>query len=178
MKNTKWWMLLMTGFLAGVLALSGCGSDSDDDDDDTPAETEDDGTEDDGDGEEDGTEDDGDGAEDGSEDDGDGAMDGADDGPTVSVTAPSYDKEFIVTSCDSPSESTVTLTAEADDIVLDVEATDGVGTLSIEGGNEQDGVDLAGTVTSVAIGDAGNVTIEGTFDSDDGEAFTITGSCS
>lgn len=110
-------------------------------------------------------------------DDGEGAMDGADDGATVSVSSPQYDKDFTVTSCDSPSETTLSLTAEADDIVLQVDATDGIGTLFISGGNEQDGVDLAGTVVSVTVGDAGNVTVEGTFDSDDGQAFTITGSC-
>ncbi len=99
------------------------------------------------------------------------------DGPTVTVDSPDYGKEFGVTACDNPGETTLALTAEADDIVLQIDATDGIGTLFISGGNEQDGVDLAGTVTSVTVGDAGNLTVEGDFDSDDGQAFTITGSC-
>lgn len=116
----------------------------------------------------------GDGSEEG---DDEGALDGATEASIVSVSSPSYGKDFAVSSCTNPGETTVSLTAEADGIVLQVDATDGVGTLFISGGDEQDGVDLAGTVTSVAVGDAGDLTIEGTFDSDGGEAFTVTGSC-
>lgn len=84
--------------------------------------------------------------------------------------------EFTVTSCTNEGETDLVLEAERDSYVLSVDAPDGTGTIIYTGGDEEDGIDASGTVSSVTVGDAGDFTVEGTWDSD-GEAFTLTGNC-
>lgn len=96
-------------------------------------------------------------------------------GPTASLTGDLVSKDFTVTSCENQGETDLVLQATADAFTLSVDAPDGTGTITYTGGDEQDGVDLSGAVSSVVVGDAGNFTVEGTWDS--GEAFTLTGSC-
>jgi hypothetical protein len=84
--------------------------------------------------------------------------------------------EFTVTSCTNEGETDLVLEAERDSYTLSVDAPDGTGTIAYSGGNEEDGIDASGTVSSVTVGDAGDFTVEGTWDSD-GEAFTLTGNC-
>jgi peptidoglycan hydrolase-like protein with peptidoglycan-binding domain len=106
--------------------------------------------------------------------------DGTGGGGTVDVSSPSYAASFTVRSCDNPTETTLTLTAENESSAeLTLQATDGTGTLSIDGGTEEDGIILQGAVASVTVGDAGDVTATGTFQGANlaGEAFTLSGSC-
>lgn len=84
--------------------------------------------------------------------------------------------EFTVTSCTNEGETDLVLEAERDSYTLSVDAPDGTGTITYTGGDEEDGADESGAVSSVTVGDAGDFTVEGTWDSD-GEAFTLTGNC-
>lgn len=121
--------------------------------------------------------DDGEGALDGVEgpdaDDGGGALDGAD-GPRVTVSATDYANEFVVDVCDNPTETTISLTATTSDGEgrVDISATDGQGAISVSGNLLAEGV-----VTSVQVGDAGNFTIQGTFDDPTFGDFVAEGSC-
>jgi hypothetical protein len=96
-------------------------------------------------------------------------------GPTVALTGDLVSKDFTVTSCVNEGEADLVLEATADAFALSVDAPDGTGTIAYTGGDEEDGADLSGAVSSVVVGDAGDFTVEGTWDS--GEAFTLTGSC-
>lgn len=84
--------------------------------------------------------------------------------------------EFTVTNCVNEGETDLVLEAERESYALSVDAPDGTGTIAYTGGNEEDGIDASGTVSSITVGDAGDFTVEGTWDSD-GEAFTLTGNC-
>jgi hypothetical protein len=95
---------------------------------------------------------------------------------TASLDGSSITAEFTVTSCTNEGETDLVLEAERDSYTLSVDAPDGTGTIAYTGGNEEDGIDASGTVSSVTVGDAGDFTVEGTWDSD-GEAFTLTGNC-
>jgi hypothetical protein len=99
--------------------------------------------------------------------------------PSADATASlegSITAEFTVTSCTNEGETDLVLEAERDSYVLSVDATDGTGTITYTGGDEGDGADESGAVSSVTVGDAGDFTVEGTWDSD-GEVFTLTGNC-
>jgi hypothetical protein len=96
----------------------------------------------------------------------------------VTLTSPSFDTlEFEITECTNEGETDLVLSAERDGgFVLEVDAPDGTGTVSYTGGSEEDGVDASGTVTSVTVGDAGDFTVEGTWD-DSSDEVTLEGSC-
>ncbi|MBX3287131.1 MAG: hypothetical protein KF703_17420 [Actinobacteria bacterium] len=101
-------------------------------------------------------------------------------GGTVSLSAADYSKSFTVQSCTNPTESTLSLTATASGgLTLTIAATDGSGTLAVTGGDEQDGINLSGTVTSVGVGDDGSIQVSGSMSSgsEPSEPFTLTGSC-
>lgn len=78
-------------------------------------------------------------------------------------------KDIVVTSCENQGETDLILEATAEPFALKVDA-DGSGTITYAGGDEQDGVDVTGTVSSIVVSDAGDFTVEGTGDS--GESFT------
>lgn len=59
-------------------------------------------------------------------------------------------------------------------IMLTIDASGGTGSLAISGGNEQDSVALEGTIDTLVVGDAGDIT--GTGASSD-TALTRSGSC-
>jgi hypothetical protein len=96
----------------------------------------------------------------------------------VTLTSPSFDTlEFEITECTNEGESDLVMSAEREGgFVLQVDAPDGTGTVSYTGGSEEDGVDASGAVTSVTVGDAGDFTVEGTWDAS-GDALTLEGSC-
>ena len=75
--------------------------------------------------------------------------------------------------------SNISLRGAADGLTLAVDASEGDGTLAVDGGTEQDGITLNGTVTAVSITPARAFTVRGTFGPPNfaGEAFTLTGSC-
>ena len=102
-------------------------------------------------------------------------------GGTVTLGSDSLNQPFRVTTCSTPDESSITLTATstADPINLSIDASAGSGSMSIAGTANGNPVSVAGTVTSVTVGDAGNVTVDGTFTTDpySGDAYTISGSC-
>lgn len=111
--------------------------------------------------------------------DADGGGDAAS-GPSVSVSSASYGKDFVIGSCTNSGETDLVLQAEASgNNVLLIDASGGTGTLSIDGGTEEDGIILNGTIDSVTVGDAGDFTVTGTFGEPNnvGETFTVTGSC-
>lgn len=107
-------------------------------------------------------------------DDGEGALDGA---AQVTISSDVLDATYDVQSCDNPSESDLELSAEdaGTGIALSVSVQDGSGTIHIEGGDEQDGILLDGTVDSLEVGDAGDIVASGSFDT--GESFELSGSC-
>lgn len=97
----------------------------------------------------------------------------------LKVASPSYDKTFVIGSCSSSGETAVKLNGQADNLTVTIDATNGTGSLSISGASETDGITLKGDVTSVTVGDTGDVLVEGTFTAPNfsGEKFTVTGSC-
>jgi hypothetical protein len=109
----------------------------------------------------------------GEESEGDGSENAA--GPTASLSGDLVSQDFTVTSCENQGEADLVLEATADAFALSVDAPDGTGTIAYTGGNEGDAIDLSGAVSSVVVGDAGDFTVEGAWDS--GEVFTLTGSC-
>lgn len=98
-------------------------------------------------------------------------------GSEIDLVSSSLEASFALQSCENPDESTLGLVAENDaSIVLTIDAANGSGTVTVRGGTEQDGLDLQGTITSITVGDTGDVTVNGTF-AGSNEAFTVTGSC-
>lgn len=94
--------------------------------------------------------------------------------------------EFNIGSCSSSGESDIELQAQVDNMTLLVDASEadrseagGAGTLSVDGGTESDGITLNGRVESISVGDTGDFTVTGLFGppNNDGEEFTLTGSC-
>jgi peptidoglycan hydrolase-like protein with peptidoglycan-binding domain len=96
-------------------------------------------------------------------------------GPDAMLAGELVSRDFIVESCENQGETDIVLVAKGDAFVLNVNAPDGSGTIAYSGGDEQDGIELAGGVASVTVGDDGTFTVEGAWES--GEAFTLTGSC-
>ncbi len=101
-------------------------------------------------------------------------------GATATLASPGYGPvDFVIGSCTSAGESDIELQAQSDNLTLLVSAEAMAGTLSVDGGTESDGITLNGTVESVVVGDVGNFTVVGTFGppNNEGEEFTLTGSC-
>jgi peptidoglycan hydrolase-like protein with peptidoglycan-binding domain len=95
------------------------------------------------------------------------------------LSAPSFNKTFLVGTCKSGGETSVQLVGQADGLTVKLSANNGTGTLSVDGSTESDGITLKGNVSSVTVGDTGDVTVKGTFSAPNfaGEQFTATGSC-
>ncbi|MCB0970385.1 MAG: hypothetical protein KDA97_02540 [Acidimicrobiales bacterium] len=101
-------------------------------------------------------------------------------GGTIELDSPSFSKSFTVKTCANPSESTLVVTAiTRDGFKLTLASRDGKGALNVAGGSGADAVALHGAVTSVSVGDTGEITVEGDLGSGSGpaEAFEVTGSC-
>lgn len=99
---------------------------------------------------------------------------------TAELSSGNYSASFTVLTCDNPTESSLTLTAENENsIELDVIATGGTGSMSVSGGTEEDSIELTGDVETAMVGDDGTIAVTGTFTGANfaGEAFTIIGSC-
>lgn len=99
---------------------------------------------------------------------------------TASLSSSGYGPvDFEIGECTTAGESDIQLQGQVDNMALVVEASAMEGTLSVDGGTESDGITLNGTVESVSVGDAGNFTVTGTFGppNNEGEEFTLTGSC-
>ncbi len=102
--------------------------------------------------------------------------------PTVRlVTSDGLDETMIVTSCNNPGETTLTLKAQSNDledpIIMDVDATGGKGTIVLSGGDEREG-----TVDQLMVGDTGEITASGVLNiADDSDTsnntFELTGNC-
>lgn len=95
------------------------------------------------------------------------------------VESASYGQEFELSSCDNFGESSFAGVGTVNGLQLDVNATSGRGTIAIDGGTEQDGVTLNGTIAQVEKGDADDFFIAGTWTEPNfaGETFTATGFC-
>lgn len=109
-----------------------------------------------------------------------GATTSASGGDTVSVSAPSYDQMFTVTTCQlDPDASLASVQATSSALALDLDVSQGSGTLSVEGGDESDGITLNGTVDDATI-NAGDFSAEGTLGQPNfaGESFSVSGICS
>jgi peptidoglycan hydrolase-like protein with peptidoglycan-binding domain len=112
---------------------------------------------------------------------------GAGDRAAATLESASYGPiEFLIGSCASSGESDIELQGQVDNLTLQVDAAEadrteatGIGTLSVDGGTEQDGITLNGVVEGVTVGDAGNFTVTGVFGPPNfiDEEFTLTGSC-
>ncbi|MFM7068275.1 MAG: peptidoglycan-binding domain-containing protein [Actinomycetes bacterium] len=98
----------------------------------------------------------------------------------LTITAPSYTKTFAIGTCKSDGETSVNVTAQSDGLTATIAANDNTGTLTVDGSTESDGVSLKGTVTSVTVGDTGDLQVTGKLTGTNfaGEQFTATGSCS
>ena len=99
---------------------------------------------------------------------------------TAQLAAPSYSKQFTVTSCSLNADvSNISLRGTGAPLSLAVDATQGTGTLGVTGGDEQDGITLNGNVSSVQISADREFTVQGTFTAPNfaGEGFTLTGAC-
>lgn len=97
----------------------------------------------------------------------------------LKVSSPGYDKSFVIGTCSSSGETSVKLNGQADGLTVALNATNGTGTIAISGATESDGITLKGNVSSVTVGDTGDLTVKGTFGAPNlsGEQFTATGSC-
>lgn len=100
-------------------------------------------------------------------------------GTTVTVQGPSYGpKTFEVATCTNAGETDIDLTATAaGGFTLTMEAENGTGTIALAGGNEQDGIRLNGTITSLSVGDAGDIRATGTFTDSGRPRFVVVGRC-
>jgi membrane protein implicated in regulation of membrane protease activity len=86
----------------------------------------------------------------------------------------------VVTRCDAPTETTLALEAASvgGPVTLVIETVSGAGTLRLDGSDDQDGLTITGEVTSVIVGDAGNVSIEGILPTAERDVpFTVNGTC-
>lgn len=93
--------------------------------------------------------------------------------PTVTVKGPAYNKKFTVTSCKNTGETDLILTGKAPGLTLKIAGKYKSGTLRIRGL-----ADLDGKLTSVSVGDAGDIKVKGRFTSGGVSGpFTVTGRC-
>ena len=69
--------------------------------------------------------------------------------------------------------------ALADNLTLLANATGGRGPVGVDGGTEEDGITLNGSITSRTIGGDDSFTASGTFSDPNclGETFSLTGAC-
>ncbi len=106
--------------------------------------------------------------------------DGTPGGGTVTLTSASYNASFTVQTCTNNGETDLVLTGEnSNSLQISVNVPNGSGSLGVTGGTEEDGITLNGNVTSLQVGDAGNISASGTFTGANlaGEDFTLSGSC-
>lgn len=99
---------------------------------------------------------------------------------SATVTSASYTKSFTPSTCSLNADvSNLSVVGESEGFTLEVEATEGAGTLTVTGGDEEDGIDLDGAVTSVEIGSDRSFTAAGEFGAPNfaGETFSVTGIC-
>lgn len=100
----------------------------------------------------------------------------------ATLQAPSYGpKDFIITSWDcTGGDGDLVLQGADEDAVLTiaVAATDGLGTLAVDGGDEQDGITLNGDIESV-VKEPGGYIATGIFGEPNnvGDEFTLAGTC-
>jgi hypothetical protein len=110
--------------------------------------------------------------------DGEGAMAGAEESGTFHLTTEDGGVDVTGTSegCDNPTETSLAVTFTDGATTVEVDSTDGSGSVVASGD-----VEFEGTVTSVMVGDGGDVEVSGDGSlSDPGAAptaFSITGSC-
>jgi len=75
--------------------------------------------------------------------------------------------------------SSLSIAGQANSISLSVDAAGSTGTLSVDGGTEQDGVTLNGTITGVEVGADGSFSASGEFGEPNfvDETFALSGTC-
>lgn len=118
-----------------------------------------------------------DGGEDAAADDGEGALDGA---AVATLSSASYGQTFTLGTCSVNADvSNISLRGEVNNMTLSVDATEGSGTLAVDGGTEGDGITLNGAIEVVEIGGDDSFTVTGTFGEPNnaGETFTLSGAC-
>ena len=77
---------------------------------------------------------------------------------TITVSGPAYSKTFEVTKCTPKGETGATLNGTASGgFTITLVVPSRTGTLTIGGGNEQDGINLTGAVRELSVGDAGDL---------------------
>ena len=92
---------------------------------------------------------------------------------TVKVKGPGYGKTFKVVTCVNKGETDIALTGKAPGLKLRLVGKNKTGTLRITGL-----ADLRGKLTSIVVGDAGNIKVKGAFTSGGVKGpFTVTGLC-
>ncbi len=110
-------------------------------------------------------------------DDGEGAVAGA---ASATLSSASYGQTFTLGTCSVNADlSNISLRGEVNNLTLSVDATEGSGTVAVDGGTEGDGITLNGTIDTVEIGGDDSFNVAGTFGEPNnvGEAFTLTGAC-
>jgi peptidoglycan hydrolase-like protein with peptidoglycan-binding domain len=103
-------------------------------------------------------------------------------GATITVSGPGYTKTFEVASCSEDGEGAnlKLAAAAAGGFSLTLTGNGRSGNLAISGGSEQDSIDVSGAVSTLSVGDAGDIRGEGKFSAASGfdnPAFTIAGTC-
>lgn len=102
------------------------------------------------------------------------------DSATANVSSASYNQSFELSSCSLNADlSNLAITGTSGNLSLSADATEGTGTLAIDGGDEEDGVTLNGEITSVEIGADRSFSASGQFGDPSlvGETFSFAGSC-
>jgi len=94
--------------------------------------------------------------------------------PTVTVKGTAYSKKFTVTSCKNTGETDLVLTGKAPGLTLRLSGNYKSGSMKIRGL-----ININGKLTSIAVGDAGNIKAKGVFVNTVGVKgpFTVTGRC-
>jgi Putative peptidoglycan binding domain len=99
---------------------------------------------------------------------------------TVTLAGSEYEQTFTIGSCNNRGEADLVLQAEVNGNTLLINASNGTGTLSVDGGTTGEGIELNGTIDSVEKGDSDEFQVTGIFTEPnfvDG-GFVASGTCS
>lgn len=100
---------------------------------------------------------------------------------TANLSSSSYGpKTFALGTCSLNADvANLSIAGQADGLSISADATEGNGTLAVDGSTEEDGITLNGTISSVEVSADRSFTASGEFGEPNnaGETFTLTGSC-
>ncbi len=112
-----------------------------------------------------------------------GETDGSDAGGTAgeaSLSSASYNNTFALGACSLEADlENLSIQGEVNGLTIIANATEGAGTVGVDGGTEGDGITLNGEITSASVEPDRTFSATGTFGEPNnaGEEFTLSGSC-